>query len=243
MAFTFKRSLTGGRPQLVQLEMEVSTTLKDGDPCNISSNGKVQKCQNQTDKPLFISAAAQVSTATGGETGLFMHASPYDAIWETSFTPTYNKVTAQSGGSTTTALIADAATVYSSNAFQGGQIGCWGNAAQGSNLLSGTGAAMTYPSATIFNQLNKGPLLTITASSAVASPPGNCTLTVVTPFSNTPDGSIISVTPIGMQVVAGQLVATSLDSITQDPTKFTSGYLRVLNVDVMKGLAEVMFLG
>lgn len=238
MAFKFSgRSVSGGKPQTIQLEMEPSTTLAAGDPCIVSATGKIKKCAAQDDEPLFISAAAQTSTATGGETGLFFHAGKNDLIWTVGITPLINRSTGLASGSTTVAKITNPDNA-SANDFRGGTIASF-TSSQIANNGIGTGAASTPPASGL--QMNTKNQARISASSS-GSGPFTMDVTVITPWNVTTVGGVFSITPLGPGVVAAKLKATDLDTITQVKADLTGGHLRVIDVDLNNNTVDVLIV-
>lgn len=220
MSFVFERSRRGGLGVQLQYEGEPSTQFNAGAPCKFGTDGKLTPCSAQTDRPQAVNQASILTTAGGGEAPLVMDIGWTDSIWKAFITPKLNGVTAQTGGSTSTVIVlSDAA--YSANDWVGGQV--------------------------FIKELNM--FATITASTSTSGASQNMTLTFTCayvvgqkyqsgpPFAGTgqllpkvPDGLTIYATPLGLNVAAAKLIATTFDTVSQVIADKTGGYIQIIEV-------------
>lgn len=207
------KSRNGTRPWTEQYEIDASATITIGDLLIPSSTtGKIIKVAAQTARPEFVANETKTQTATGGETGETLDIMRGSGIWKVGFTPMFSSKTAGSG-STTSIVLSDASLNFSANDWRGGKIYCH----------------------------NTGETRTITASSTSGSGPYDTTFTVTQPFSQTSTGLVFSATPLGLDVTAAKLIATTFDTITQVIADLTGGYAQILGVDMVNRLLYVVF--
>ncbi|HIA55382.1 MAG TPA: hypothetical protein EYN91_25415 [Candidatus Melainabacteria bacterium] len=178
MAITFWKSLRGGRPIPMQLEMEAGISIQAGQALEPSAAGKLQKINGNQDNPPWIANTPATSTATGGERVEVVHTGNKDHIWNFPITPALNNATGQAGGSATQVVIPSPTTNYSSGDFIGGQV------------LVGTEQR------------------TITASSAVTAPANITLTVTQPFTGSTVGKTGIKATPLGADVVAARWEST-----------------------------------
>lgn len=203
----------GARPWPRTFEMDASTTLTIGDLLVPTTNGKLIKVAAQTTKPEFIANETKTSTATGGETIEVVDALRGGAIWVSKFTPMFADKVAGSG-SATSIVLSDASLNFSSDDWKGGQIYC--------------------------KETNEQ--RTITASSTTGAGPYVTTFTVTQPFSKSSTGLTFSATPLGLDVLAGKLIASTFDTLSQVIADLTGGPCQVIKVDLIKRLVYNVFI-
>lgn len=103
--FNFLKSVGGQRDIPVKLQMIASGTITKGDALEFAS-GKLQRCNGQTDKPLFIAAEDATSTSTSlTKVACYPHGAG-QSIFEVAHTPLVDGVACNSNASTTTVICA-----------------------------------------------------------------------------------------------------------------------------------------
>lgn len=205
-------SRNGTKPWTRPFEMSPSITLSIGDLLIPTTTGKLIKVAAQDARPEFVANETKTSTATGGEEIEVVDILRAAGIWKVGFTPMFASKTAGSG-TTTSILLSDASLNFSANDWRGGKIYCH----------------------------STGEQRTITASSTSGSGPYDTTFTVTQPFSKTSTGLIFSATPLGPDVLAAKLIATTFDTISQVIADLTGGYAQIIRVDMRNKLLYAVF--
>lgn len=223
MGFSFHKSRKGGEGIQFVYEQAPSVTIADGFLCDFGTDGKLKAVASQTARPQAVLKKASTSTANGGERAETLDIGWSDTIWSVPFVPQLNGVVAQAGGSASVIrVLSDAA--YNADDWKGGTV--------------------------YIKEL--GLIATITASGAPSGAGQNLDLTITSAIkpqdaeisgmnglfatgagkllSGDPVGNTIYATPLGRDVLAAKLKASTFDTISQVIADQTGGFAQIMGV-------------